>query len=364
MDKSEYKTLEFEIGRMEEVTKKKLETFRPARHCSIEDEIFHIFKSSSKAHITTVEVAKIYKVIEYYLRKKTPIKVSFLWAMYWMVQSPWKFIDYNVIKPRLGDYWAPYWFSLLNNKLKKIFPPGCEFDIIEEFEMVKEMGWTKNQSLERASLLRPVYAKFDCIKIFDLPIFTELPNVIEPNSEEIASTIVATPRLFNLIPDEKMRAIMDTFYHANDTTCSQAVFQSGNLPHTLETSRILLECRKKSADEIKKIVPYDLWEQGKNIKRRMNQIAKARRSSNWLNQTVMSGEPFIDAAIIKRGAWSPDIWAFTSPQHGGSVLDLGNRLYSISIAAEYRLKESGEYKPIMMRDGDEEFIFYWLPSQN
>jgi len=40
-------------------------------------------------------------------------------------------------------------------------------------------------------------------------------------------------------------------------------------------------------------------------------------------------------------------------------LDLNNKLYSISIAPEYRLKESGGYQPVMIKEGDQEYIFYW-----
>ena len=115
----------------------------------------------------------------------------------------------------------------------------------------------------------------------------------------------------------------------------------------------------KNIDKIMKIIPSDIWKKGAEIKKRMNQIAMGRRTGGWLDKEVMNGEPFIDAAIINRGRWSPNIWAFTSPQHGGSILDLNNKLYSISIAPEYRLKESGGYQPVMIKEGDQEYIFYW-----
>lgn len=384
MRKSKYTTIDAELKRMEEVVKIKVKDFRPARHLNLTEQIFHLFKSSSKAHIDPIEEEKILDVIKYYLKEKTPIKISFLWALYWMVQSPWKFIECNIIKPRLGDYWAPYWLSMINRKLKKIFPPGCKFYVINEQEMVKEMGWTNSQSRERMSCLSPIYSKSDCVKIIDLPKFNELPKIQKPNDEEIIATVISTPALFSQISEESMKFIMDEFYVDRNKIFSaekslltpselddfynqiDSFFfsaDSSQPDNKLKESPAYLKfmaLRAKNIVGVKKIIPDDIWDKGIQIKRKMNQIAKARRSSGWLDNKVMEGEPFIDAAIINRGRWSPDIWAFTSPQHGGSILDLDNRLYSISIAPEYRLQESEKHEPVKVKDSGEEFTLYWL----
>ena len=59
----------------------------------------------------------------------------------------------------------------------------------------------------------------------------------------------------------------------------------------------------------------------------------------------------MDAAMIDKGRWSPDISAYLMPQHGGTVLDDFNPgRFSISIKPEFLLDQLLE--PVYMKTSE------------
>ncbi|MDD4989490.1 MAG: hypothetical protein PHV42_03635 [Candidatus Pacebacteria bacterium] len=332
-------TLEFELERMKQIVANKTKTFRPVKRQDLLSQIYHIFKSSSRVAINKEEEIKIKQVISYYIEKQEPIKVSFLWALFWMSQTPWKFVDYTTVDPRLGDYWMFYWLSLVNNKVSKIFPPGCIFYIIDEYEMVKEMGLTKVDAMYRKSCLYPVYSQFSCIRVIEIPHFSSLPTIEKLNESEVLATILSTPKLVSAIDQSSTKELMDVFYHHGD----------------------------RDFGHLKSLVPKNIWLAGERIKTKMNQLAAARWTTGWLEKEILGGEPYIDSATTDKGRWSPNAWQFAMPQHGGSVLDYDQvrSHYSICNFPEYRLV--GENKPVKIINKDgKEYVFYWLkePDKN
>jgi hypothetical protein len=319
---------------MAEVVDERLANFKPDRRVPGEvDKILHIFKSSSRVGIAPEELAKIRAAIERSVKAGEPVLVSFLWAFCWMSQSPWKFLQPHLIDPRLADYWAAYWLSMICRKVERVYSPGCEFYIIDEFPMVRLLDWIPEKAARRAALLRPVFSQFPCIKLVDLPEFEARPNVPTPGDPEVLATILAAPCLFGQVEPDRVTILMDSFYRAGE----------------------------KDWSGLRTQVPDAVWNRASDIKTTMNQIGLARRTTGWLEHDLLGGRPYIDAAMIDRRRWSPRFCDKAMPQHGGTRLRTSpDGEYSLSIIPEYRLRETHDPVSIAV-EGGEELYLYWLP---
>lgn len=329
-------TPEHEFARMEREVERHLSCYRPPRDGSVDERVCRIFKSSSGARMSAEAQRHLTVAIRDSINSEQPIPVSFLWAAYWMACVPYKFLDYDNIEPRLGDYWACFWLDAFNRKVQTVYPPGCEFYIIEEFEMVRLLGWSLNQRKVRQSALEPLYRRFSSIEVVDLPRLGRMPPVADPCDSEVLAILLSSPRFISRMSHRDVSTLMERYSAPG----------------------------KVHVPPGKAAIPASIWREAFHIKKRMNQLGRARKTTGWLTEQVMKGRSFVDAAMIKDGRWCPKMWAMLMPQHGATVLDAHGDRYSVAIVPEYRLQDT--HVPVTTRaatTGDN-LVLYWQPRRS
>lgn len=332
--------MEREIARMTSVVQKRMSVYRSPKRGQMLDAVVDIFRAGSRVRLSAQEEVRLSAALQVLIAREQVIPVSFMWALSWMAAIRWKFLTPQIIYPRLADLWAFFWLEMFNERVKRVYPPGCHFIIIDEVSMVRCMGWTIEQEQSRKKMLQKLYKRFSCISVVDLPEFEKLISVGEPSHAEIIAVLTSTPILWNRLSFE----------------CQQRIMW-----------QLFVQQEKSSFTLHEKISPA-IWQEARLIKIRMNQLGATRRANKWLEDEVLGGSHFVDAAMIDKGRWSPDISAYLMPQHGGTVLDDFNPgRFSISIKPEFLLDQLLE--PVYMKtselsDNDlaaseAKFVFYW-----
>jgi len=331
-------SLEEEVSLMQKCIEEKLCGFVPYKQkgAKEEDLIFNLFKKASRAKVDLREEEKMRQVIRNAIVKNKPIKVSFLWACGGQARSPYKLLQWQMNFPRAGDVWAIYWLQFLHQRVSHYHQPGLEIVIVDEGPLLEILGWTKEEIASRRKILESFISSEFPIKIVNLPDNFSLEGITvdPPVSPEIIAIISFTESLLSQLSSEEIE----------------------------EIHRDLYVKREKDYNRIRNIIPDSVWDQAVQIRTKMAKIGLARKKTDWIQEQVFAGEEYIDAAITEKGRWTPDIWSFTFPQHGGSLVVRDSAKYSVRILPEYRLKEDSGLKPVFISEfskNDSPLIFRW-----
>lgn len=337
-------SLQKELALMRKCIEKKMLGFVAStkKISCFEEAIFRLFKGSSRVKIDDEEAVKIGKAIKKCLKAEEPIRVAFLWAVGGQARNPYKILQWDLNLPRLGDVWAIYWLAFLHCRAKHLHDPGLEIVIIDEGPLLKFIGWKEEEILRRRSVLQNLIPRDFPISIVGLPDFsTDKISISDPSLPETLSIVSSAEFLLNQIPEDKI----EKFHHD-----------------------LYLE-RDKNWQQIRDFVPDKTWQQALEIRTEMSRICQARKESGWVQDEIFSGKEYIDGAITEKGRWTPDIWSFTFPQHGGTWLVAdGQTKYSTRIIPEQRLAKNASFRPVflplcqMSQEGKfpyEQLIFYW-----
>ncbi|MEI6587664.1 MAG: hypothetical protein WCO05_01815 [Candidatus Moraniibacteriota bacterium] len=334
-------TLEAEIARMDVVMDTKISAYRfskQKRGVDIYGEVMQIIKKHSRQKVSPVEWEKIGGAVRYSIKNNFPINFAFLWACSGMARSAMKFVQNELNFPRLGDVWSLSWIKTFNKKIEESYPPGIKMLIVDELPLLQLLGWKREELLKRHNVMKKIAERMcpGIIEIVDMPSFADYAGKIQPvnpSPEEILSIITS---------------------------------QDNHIP--TQVSDLLYTQREKPWDEIRACFPAVIWEKARQTRMEMARIGQARKETGYVSD-CFSGMPYIDACIVEKGRWCPDIWAMAFPQHGGTVLEVDGRArYSIQIAPEYRLM--GNNEPVYISTSEfnrligriapsREFIFYW-----
>jgi len=332
-------SLEQEIKRMVEVVNDRLAGYSPPLGSAAES-LWRIFKRHSRGQISSPEENKIRLAINSALKDEREIFMGICWAFGGMSLSGYKFREPKVNLPRLGDLWGLFWLLILNEKIKRIHPPGLKLIIADEEPHHFFLGHLPTKVARRQRIMTAVAAQYTSfITLTALPAYQGVAKAItipEPSDEEILSIVGCLPQ---------------------DNIPSAAFSQ-------------LYQEREKDWSTIRDLIPAAKWQEAREIIIKMLQIGEARKREGFFPH-LFGFQPYIDAAITEKSRWSPKAWGKTCPQHGGSLLRRGdNGQFSITITPESRLLAEG-YQPIRLRGEefgkldpslatDEEYTFYWL----
>lgn len=332
------------LRKIEEVIEKKLANFRknpPKKNGSEIDILFQIFKKNSRVPISELESKKIKNVLDFHIKNQTPIPVVLLWAYGGQALSPLKFCQPEINLPRLGDIWGLLWWKIFNFKIQFFHPPGIKLVLIDEKPLLKILGWGEREIEKRSRLVQKIASFFelDFIYFENLPIF-KADIKVNVCDQEVIAILVSLPS--SIIPIEKQKIVFEFLYLKREKPISYFKREMG-----------------------------EFWEKAKELREKMVRITEARKKVNWVEKIV--GEYFVDACLTEKGRFSPDIWGYSFPQHGGSLLNTDwDQRFSVSIIPEFRLLNT-EKKPVWIlpqvfsffdsefeAEEKSKYIFYWI----
>lgn len=337
-------TLTAELERMGGVMEARLLNYRPPKGTVVET-IVQIFKKHSRMLISESEMVQIKKAVSEAVEKEEPVKLAFLWAFSGMARSSIKFLQPEINYPRLGDIWAYFWIKILDEKIKKVHPPGIKVLIVDEKPLLLIIGWDEKPLNQRFRVMKKLAEEVapEVIEVTQMPSFDDVARsltVSPPSNDEILSIVTSVKEY-----EEKIG--MDVLVE------------------------FLYKTREKPWDEIQMLIPELIWRDALERRMEMIRIGAARKKTGYLSQ-CFSGASYIDACIVEKGRFCPDIWAMTFPQHGGTVLNASEKgRFSVKCLPENRLKgdnclpvliNTKEFDEIINSDSTngQDYIFYWL----
>lgn len=334
-------TLEWELQRMEAVVEKRLCGYIPHKWGGKIENVVGILLSGSKDKGKKMEenwLEKIRSAVEWAVIYGQPINISLAWACGTTAMSSYKFIDSNNL-PRLGDIWTLFWFSMLNQKVQVLHPPGIRLVIIDEVPHGLIVGRTEEEIALRQGVMRALALKYaPFTEIVSLPFFRYDGIVDKPCNEEVLAILMSLP---------------------------------GSIPE--EVCELCYRVRNKPWGRIQQVVSEGQWKKAVDIRIAMKRVDAGKKETHF-TASLFCGAPFIEACIVEKGRWSPDIWSMAFPQHGGTALDTkGQNRFSISCVPEVRLLSNG-HEPVMVSSRDFQafselevpnspFTFYWVPKK-
>lgn len=330
--------LKDELERMDSIVLGRLDSYESHKRGKLIDNIVGILLASSKNKGKGMGrnwIEKIYLAVEWAITNDQPINISLAWACGTISLSSYKFLEVTNNLPRLGDIWTLFWFKILNQKIQTLYSPGIKLVIIDEVPHGIIIGRTKQEIRMRQSAIAYIAREITpFIEIVSLPFFQYDGTVGNPCNDEILAILMSLP-----------------------------------LPISPEVSELCYRTRVKPWKDIMEMVPGSSWKQAENLRIQMKKVDAQKKESNF-TANLFDGNPFLEACIVDKGRWSPDIWNMAFPQHGGTVLDnAGGNRFSISCIPEARLLGNG-HRPVFIdsfdfRDfstekvPDSPFVFYW-----
>lgn len=329
---------------MEKIVERKCENFEknPPKIKNVHEALFQIFKKNSRVAINENEAEKIKEVLDFHVKNQNPIPIVLLWAYSGQALSPLKFSQPKVNLPRLADIWGLLWWKMFNYKIKFFHKPGIRLILVDEKPLLKILGWNESELHQRSELIKNIasFLGLDFIYFVDLPAFEYVETDCCVSDDEVISIIVSLP--FSEIPELQQRKVFDFLYLT----------------------------RKKPISYLKKELGI-FWDKAKNLREKMVKITEARKKTGWAEK--IAGKFFIDACLTEKGRFSPDIWNFSFPQHGGSFLVSDwDQKFSLLIIPEFKLFEMKKqpiwinshvfsiFDPELKNKEKLEYIFYWI----
>ena len=259
----------------------------------------------------------LYEVVTSNVKENKPIPISMSLAYGGMALNPYKFRDWNINMPRLGDVWMLISMSLIDEEVKKFYKPGIEWYIFDEEEHLILIGHSKESIERRRRILIDMWNVTK--RYFEINTninFERIPNFISNDTvdivdEEIIIAIGCSIEDFKNIPQEDAMIIMDGFYTSKEKK---------------------QECIKLFSSKYIK-----LWVKAENLAKKIIALNNARKENNCYKSII--GRDYIDASItIKENRYTPKLISGSIfPQHGETVI-ADNK---VKIIPYYRLK--GEY---------------------
>lgn len=325
-------TLEREVSRMQRVVDERIANFDHSRKAG-EDDLLRIFQRHSRSKMDHDELERIRRAISAARALGKPIPVGILWAVGGHSRNHFKFLEPDVLLPRLGDFWFVFWCRMLDAKVRLFHEHGIEIVVADELPQSALMGWTREETYLRRAPVEAVAAKHaPFIRFIDLPAF----------EREREGITVGEP------PPSFVYAVVCSLAHVD-------------LPESAYQWQYA--CREKPWEDVHAAIPKNVWEQARAVAIEMTKVSQARKETDWLHSVI--GRPYIDASITAKGRFTPDIWEGAFPQHGGTILkarDAGQ--FSVRIEPESRLLGNG-HEPVSIRASElhaevqGSYVFYW-----
>jgi len=276
------------------------------------------------------------------VKKNLPVPIAISLAYGGMAINPYKFKDWKINLPRLGDIWLLITMSLIDEEVKKFYFPGVEWYIFDEEEHLILIGHSYDSIEQRRRMLKDMWIITKGYLGINTNIYFErIPNFICDNElneidEEIIVAIGCSIKDFADIAEEDALEIMDGFYTSKE--------------------------KKKGSIELFRSKYKEIWDKAENIAKRIISLNYARKELGYYSYVI--GRPYIDASItIKDNRYIPKlITGSTFPQHGESVIS-DNK---VKIIPYYRLANE-HWRSIEMElsiNGKEiVYSFCFLPSE-
>lgn len=302
-----FTTLSQEVTFYKELIKYRLTHYEIKRNYPLSEKILQIFLShSKKIEISPEKKREILEMIEKETRKENPITVGISFALGARIPNSLKFKEI-IPFPTLGWMHFGYFFTLLNEKIKKVYPPGIQVFVFEESSAFPEFfNPTETKIMIAASK-----------KIFEMlnsPIeIIPLKKEYFPEEEvEKINVNVGEDQIFGILcslPEMVNMEVMETLY---------------------------LNKKERNYQKIKKMVP-DLWEKAKNFCVKMNKYWTFRKEKKLFEKLI--GKKFLDCcATQKKDRIVFDITSNCLLNHGMPVVQRNfNGFYKIYIIPEYRI---------------------------
>ena len=286
--------------------------------------------------------AGIERAISWAVDHNQPVNISLVWTVCAHARSVFKITDWKYNLPRLAELWAIGWFDYLNRKIKRFYAPGIHLVITDEVPIAGLLGWREDELLLRQQVLKSLLPDF--IQIVSLPNFSDLIPLETP-VEQILTILT----IVDNIDVELQKEISSDLYIK----------------------------AQKDWNLIKRRVGDHHWNQATDIVTQMNSINENRKRCNWVGNVAFNDQPYVDGCLIRKKRWSPEIWKYALPYHGGSLLNTGagndEAKFSVHVVPEARLIEQGKipYKikisdfydlvdsSILPWHADEQMTFFW-----
>lgn len=328
-------TFERETTRMMGIVTEKVANFTDSRRPMDMEGLTRIFQRHTRSKMDAAEWEKLLRAISAARAQEKPIPIGIQWAVGGHARNHFKFLEPDILLPRLGDFWAVFWFMMLDAKVRLYHEQGIEVVVVDEVPQSMLMGWTPEEAMHRRAPVETLASRYA-----PFMRFAELPSF---ETERVKAT-VGEP------PPGMVYAICCSLPHVD-------------LPE--EAYQWQYTSREKPWEQVCSAIPEAVWVHARQVAIEMAKLSAARKEAGWLRQIL--GRPYIDAAITEKGRFSPDIWGSGFPQHGGTVLKAEDRgQFSVRIEPESRLLGNG-HEPVRVQAneisstaaGNASYVFYW-----